>query len=308
MGRYIARRLLLMILVLFGISVMTFFMSFVLPGDPARVIAGPRAPESALNVMRHKWGLDRPIPVQYIRYMGRLLRGDLGRSFYTKLEVLPAILQRMPATLRLAVAGILAELLIGIPVGMLSAVRQYSWIDRLSMIMALLGICLPTFFVGLILLYAFAFKLSIFPLGGYGGLQHIILPALTIGLAGGAWYARILRSSMLDILSADFIRTARAKGLPERIVIIRHAFRNAMGPIVTMIGADIGYFFGGVLLIERVFAWPGIGLQAWTAIDYLDVPMIMGTVLVAAVFIVLANLVVDVLRFAVDPRIRDTVV
>jgi len=308
MGHYLARRLLLMVVVLTGISMMTFFLSFVMPGDPARAIAGPRASEEALDTLREKWGLDQPLPIQYLRYMGRLLRGDLGRSYYTRLEVLPAIIHRLPATLRLAAAGILAELLIGIPVGILSAVKQYSWTDRVGMIGALLGICLPTFFLGLLLLYFFAYKLSLFPLGGIGGIHYMILPALTIGLAGGAWYARVLRSSMLDILHADYIRTARAKGLTERVVIGRHALRNAIGPIVTMIGADIGFFFGGILVIEKVFAWPGIGLQAWTAIDYLDVPMIMGTVLVAAVFIVSANLAVDILRFALDPRIRDRAV
>jgi len=304
MQTYLIRRFLTTIVVLFGVSLMTFAISFLLPGDPARTIAGPRASEDVVRELRQEWGLDQPVPVQYVRYMSRLLRGDLGRSFLTKREVLDSILLRLPATAELALAGELAILLIGIPVGIISAIKHYTAFDRVSMLTALLGICLPRFFLGLLALYVFAFKLSVFPLGGYGGLKHVLLPALTLGLTGGAWYARVLRSSMLDIIQADYIRTARSKGLRESVVILRHALRNAAGPVVTMIGSDVGSLLGGTLILEKVFGWPGIGLQAWTAIDYMDIPLIMGTVLVGAVFIVGGNFLADIARGIVDPRIR----
>jgi len=301
---YLTRRLLWMLFVLFGISIITFFLTVLLPSDPARVIAGPRASPEAIAKMRESWGLNLPVHVQYMRYLGRLIRGDWGRSFYLRTDVLPAILHRLPATLQLALAGALAQLLIGVPVGLISALKQRSWLDRITMIFSLLGICTPPFVLGLLLLYYFGFRLPIFPLGGYGKPQHLVLPALTLGLSGGAWYARILRSSVLEVVSADYVRTARAKGLYERVVVLRHILRNAIGPIVTMVGSDLGYFLGGVLVVERVFAWPGIGSQAWAAIEYEDVPMIMGTVIFAAFFIVVANLLVDIAQTFVDPRVR----
>jgi len=304
MQRYFLRRSLWMLVVLFGISLITFLLTVAMPSDPARMIAGPRVPEEVLENIRRQWGLDQPVHVQYVRYMSRMLRGDWGRSFYMRVEVLPAILQRVPATLQLALAGALIELLLGLPVGLISALKQRSLFDRASMLFSLFGVCMPGFVLGILLLYYFGFRLELFPLGGYGQLNQIVLPALTIGVAGGAWYARILRSSILDIVNADHVRTARAKGLPERTVVTRHILRNALSPIVTMFGSDLGYFLGGVLVVEKVFAWPGIGLQAWTAIEYQDVPMIMGTVMLAAFFIVMANLLVDIAQAAVDPRIR----
>jgi len=306
MGRYILRRSLWMLFILFGISVITFLLTVVLPSDPARVIAGPRAPKDVLENIRRQWGLDQPVYVQYLRYLGRMLRGDWGRSFYLRVEVLPAILRRLPATLQLALAGAVLEVLLGLPVGLLSALKSRSAFDRVSMLLSLLGVCTPGFVLGILLLYYLGFRLNLFPLGGYGRFSQIVLPAMTIGVAGGAWYARILRSSVLDIVNADHVRTARAKGLPEHAVIRRHILRNALSPIVTMFGADLGYFLGGVLVVEKVFAWPGIGLQAWTAIEYQDVPMIMGTVMLAAFFIIVANLLVDLAQAVVDPRVRLT--
>lgn len=304
MQRYVIRRLLWMLFILFGISLITFILTVLLPSDPARVIAGPRASAEAVEKLRESWGLNQPVHVQYSRYIGRLLQGDWGRSFYTRREVLSSILDRLPATLQLALAGALAQLLIGIPVGLISALKQHSWLDRTAMLFSLLGFCTPVFVLGLLLLYYFGFILPIFPIGGYGEFKHLVLPALTIGLAGGAWYARFLRSSILDVMNADYVRTARAKGLPEYAVVFRHIVRNALGPIITMIGSDLGYFLGGVLVIERVFNWPGIGQQAWTAIEFEDVPMIMGTVIFAAFFIVTANLLVDIVQGVVDPLVR----
>lgn len=293
-----------MIFILLGISAITFVLTVALPSDPARVIAGPRASKEVIENIRQQWGLDQPVHIQYFRYMSRMLTGDWGRSFYLRVEVLPAILERLPATLLLALAGTVVQLLLGLPVGLISALKQHSPADRVLMFLSLLGVCTPGFVLGLVLLYYLAFRLPLFPLGGYGQLQHLLLPALTIGLANGAWYARILRSSVLDIVNADYVRTARAKGLRERAVVLVHIMRNALAPIVTMLGADLGYFLGGVLVVEKVFAWPGIGLQAWTAIEYQDVPMIMGTVVLASFFIVMANLLVDMAQAWLDPRIR----
>jgi peptide/nickel transport system permease protein len=304
MQQYVTRRLIWLVVVLIGISVVAFALVYVLPGDPARVIAGPRASQEAVNTLRVKWGLDRPLPVQYLDYMKRVFRGDLGRSFYFKVEVFPAILHRLPASGLLAACGLLVALLVGVPTGVISAVRQYSWMDRTVMLASLAGITLPVFFQGLLLIYVLAYLLNLFPIGGYGGVRHIVLPAVTLGIHTGAWYARVLRSAMLDIMGEDYVRTARAKGLRETVVIVRHALRNALGPLITMVGADMGYYLGGVLVVERIFGWPGIGMQAWSAIAYRDMPMIMGTVLFAAFFVVLANLAVDVLQVFVDPRIR----
>lgn len=291
-------------MVLWGTSAIAFSLIHILPGDPARVIAGPKASADAVEVLRIKWELDKPLPVQYVNYMKRVLHGDLGRSYWFKMDVFPTLVHRLPATAMLAAASLLIGLLLGIPAGVISAVRQHSWMDAAVMFTSILGITLPAFFVGLLLLYLFAFRIPLFPLGGYGGVSHLILPAVTLGIRGAAWYARVLRSTMLDILGEDYIRTARAKGLRENLVIARHALPNALGPIVTMVGADMGSFLGGVLVVEKVFSWPGIGLHAWNAINFRDMPMIMGTLLFGAFFVVLANLVVDVFQVFVDPRIR----
>ena len=304
MREYIFRRLIGLALVLLGVSVITFSVIYVLPGDPARVIAGQRASEESLEGLRVKWGLDKPIVEQYTNYMQRLLRGDMGRSFHMKVEVFPAILDRLPATGMLAGSGLLVALLIGIPAGVISAVRQYDWADHTVMVASLTGISLPAFLQGLLLIYFLAYAVPIFPIGGYGELRHLVLPAVTLGIHSGAWYARILRSIMLDILGEDYIRTAVSKGLRGYLVITRHGLRNALGPIVTMVGADLGYYLGGVLVVEKVFGWPGIGMFAWTSIAYRDMPVIMATVLAGAFFLVLANLLVDAIQVFIDPRTR----
>jgi peptide/nickel transport system permease protein len=307
---YIARRLLWLVVVLALISIVTFVVIYAVPADPARTFA-PNASAQAVANIRHQWGLDQPLWVQYVRYLGRLLHGDLGWSYHISQPVLSAILQRAPATAELAVAGLIMELAIGIPVGIASAVRQYGVADRAGMVLSLIGVSAPTFGVGLLLLYYFGYVLGWFPLSGFGpgfplNLSYLFLPALAIGLSGGAYYARLLRSSLLDVLKADYVRTARAKGLGEGRVILRHALPNAITPVVTQIGLDFGYFLGGIVVVEQVFAWPGIGFQAWQAIDNLDVPMIMGTVLFAAFCVTLMNLVIDVLYAFIDPRVSLT--
>ena len=307
MGKYILRRLLWMVVVLFFVSLLTFGLFFIGQSNPAKAIVGTHASPANLARVTKYYGFDRPIWVQYGLYMGHLLRGDLGTSYQTQLQVTQSILQRFPATVMVALMGILFELVIGIPIGILSALRQYSAADRVFTVFSLLGIAAPTFWLGMILLYVFAFVLPIFPLGGYNGwpyVQYAILPGLTLGLGGAAWYSRMLRSRMLDILNADYVKAARAKGLPERTVVRRHILRNAWSPIITLLGMDFGWFLGGVLIIEIVFGIPGIGKQAWDAIQNEDRPMIMGTVLFAALLVVVSNLVVDIAYTWLDPRVR----
>ena len=231
----------------------------------------------------------------------------MGYSYETQLPVATAILQRFPATVMIAMFGIFFELLIGIPVGMTSALKQYGIRDRTFTVLSLLFLSMPMFFLGMILMYLFAFQWQIFPLGGYEGWTaplYGILPGLTLGLTGAAWYSRLLRSSMLDILNADYVKAARAKGLPERTVVWRHIMRNAWSPIVTLLGMDVGWFLGGVLIIEIVFGIPGIGGQAYQAIQTQDLPLIMGTVLFAALLVTVSNFVVDLAYTWLDPRVK----
>jgi peptide/nickel transport system permease protein len=244
--------------------------------------------------------------VQYVRYLGRAIQGDLGNSTRDKRPVLQAVIQRLPATIELAVVGLFVELAIGAPLGILAALRPGSWIDQVATIMALIGISIPQFALGLVALYLFGYVIPIFPLGGYGTLHHLILPALVLGVGGSAFYSRVLRNSVLDVVNEDYIRTAHSKGLTPRRVLFHHILRNALIPVVTLAGLDLALLLGGVVVIEAVFGWPGIGLQAWSAIRNQDTPMIMGTVLFAASAVVFINLLVDVLYIALDPTVRLT--
>lgn len=306
MTAYLIRRLLGALGVIFGVATISFLLVFLMPGDAARMYAGPRAPEETVQRIRVLWGLDQPLPVQYIRYMGRAIQGDLGQSTRDKRPVLQAVVERLPATVQLAVAGLFIELLVGIPLGILAATRPGSWIDQLATIVALVGVSIPQFALGLVALYVFGFLIPIFPLGGYGTPLHLVLPALVLGVGGTAFYSRVLRNSILEVSGEDYVRTARAKGLSPRTVLSRHILRNALMPVVTLAGLDLALLLGGVVVIEAVFGWPGIGLQAWTAIRNQDTPMIMGTVLFASVAVVFLNLFVDVLYIAIDPRVRLT--
>ncbi|MGQ9910227.1 MAG: ABC transporter permease [Candidatus Flexifilum sp.] len=290
--------------VILGVATISFVLVFMMPGDAARMYAGPRAPEETVERIREQWGLNDPLPVQYVRYLARALQGDLGRSTRDQRPVTVAVVERLPATLQLALAGLFVELAIGIPLGVLAATRPGSFWDNASTAGALIGISLPPFAFGLVMLYLFGFVIPIFPLGGYGGIEHLILPALVLGLGGAAFYARVLRNSMLEVIGDDYIRTARAKGLPPRAVLTRHVLRNALLPVVTVAGVDLAQLLGGVVVIEAVFGWPGIGFQAWQAIRNQDTPMIMGTVLVAASAVVVMNLLIDLLYVALDPRVR----
>ena len=300
---YIARRLLLAVGVIFGVSIFTFILAFMVPADPARVYAGSNATAQTVASIREQLGLNRPLPVQYLDYVGRALHGDLGMSYKLQTPVWTAITSRFPYSAALAAAGIFVELLIGIPVGILSAVRPHSWLDRGAMGFALLGVSAPQFWLGLVLLYTFGYVWRIFPLGLAQSPSAIVLPAITIGLSGGVWYARILRSSMLETLGADYIRTGRAKGLTGFRVVMRHALPNAITPIVTQLGLDMAYFLGGIVVVEGVFGWPGVGQLAYQAIQNDDIPLIMVTVLFYAVIIVLVNIVTDLLYAVLNPRV-----
>jgi peptide/nickel transport system permease protein len=303
MGIYVARRLLLAVGVIFGVSLITFILAFLVPADPARVYAGSNASAQTVANIRQQLGLNRPLPVQYLDYVGRALHGDFGTSYKLQTPVLSAIESRFPYTAALAAAGILVELLIGIPIGIVSAVRPRSWLDRGAMGFAMVGVAAPQFWLGLLLLYTFGYLWPIFPLGLAQSPSSIVLPAITVGLSGGVWYARVLRSSMLETLGADYVRTARAKGLRGGMVVLRHALPNAITPIVTQIGLDMAYFLGGIVVVESVFGWPGVGQLAYQAIQNDDIPLIMGTVLFSAIAIVLINIVIDVLYAVLNPRV-----
>ncbi len=304
MAAYLVRRLAQSVVILLGVTAITFALLYALPADPARMIAGRSATADTVQRIRAELGLDQPLPVQYARYLGRLVRGDLGRSYAQKIQVADLLWSRLPATALLMVGGIAFELLIGLPAGMLAALRRRSRLDQLVMVAAFVGVSAPQFVVGLFLLYWLAYRWGLFPLGGYGTAAHLVLPAFALGIAGGGWYARVMRSSMLDVIHQDYVRTARAKGLSEARVVLRHAVRNALLPVVSMVGLDIGTFMGGVVVVETVFSWPGIGQLAWQAIQIVDIPVIMGVVVVSALAITTGNLLADLVYPLLDPKIR----
>jgi peptide/nickel transport system permease protein len=301
---YLARRLAASLFILLGVSVVTFGLTFIVPADPVVVLAGRNSTPEVRAQIRHQLGLDRPLPEQYAIYLGRLVKGDLGKSYARKSDVGALIASRLPPTLLLMLAAVVAELLIGLPAGIYAASRRGRLGDKIAMTLSFASVSTPHFVMGLTLLYLFAYLLSWFPLGGYGSFSQLILPALTLGLAGGGWYSRMMRSSMIEVLRNDYIRTARAKGMPEWRVILKHGLRNAFLPIIAMIGLDVGIFMSGVVVVENVFGWPGIGQLMWQAIQSLDIPIIMGVTTVAACFIVLGNLIADMIAPLIDPRIR----
>ena len=268
------------------------------------MIAGRSATPETVASIRAQLGLDQPIPVQYGRYLGNLIQGDLGRSYVQKAEVSQLIASRLPATLQLMAAAIFFQLLIGLPAGIYAATRRDRVSDKAVMIASFIGVSAPQFVVGLLLIYFFAHLLGLFPLGGYGTFAHVVLPAMTLGITIAGWYSRMSRSSMVETLRQDYIRTARAKGLSEWRVVLVHGLRNAVLPIIAMIGIDIGLYMQGVVVVEAVFGWPGIGQLAWLAIQRVDIPIIMGVTLVAAVGIVVGNLLADIATSFVDPRVR----
>lgn len=304
MAAYLIRRLLVSLLILLGVSFITFVLLYVLPADPVRQIAGRSATAATVENIRRELGLDQPFLIQYGRYLAGLVQGDLGRSYLQKTEVAELIASRLPATLLLMLAAIVAELVLGLTIGIIAALKRGTVLDQTLMMTGFITVSAPQFVVALLLLYVFAVKLGWFPIGGYGTFAHLVLPALTLGILGSGWYSRMMRSSMIEVLRADFIRTARAKGLGRARVVLGHALPNAILPIIAMIGIDIGIFMGGIVVVESVFGWPGIGQLAWQAIQRVDIPIIMGVTLVSALAIVLGNLLADLVAPLIDPRIK----
>ncbi|MFN3285433.1 MAG: ABC transporter permease [bacterium] len=304
MGAYILRRLALAVPTLVGVTVVVFALIRLVPGDPARLVLGLQASEEEVQRLRVQLGLDQPLPVQYARFLGRLLQGDLGRSVVTGEPVAREIAARLPATVQLAVASTLVATAAGMAAGVISATRQYSWADYLVMTVALFGISLPVFWLGLMLMLLFSVHLRWLPAGGYGTPAHLVLPTVTLAAFSVAIIARMTRSSLLEVLHQDYVRTAWAKGLGARAVVLRHALKNALIPVVTVIGLQFGGLLGGAILTETVFAWPGMGRLLVGAIVARDYPVVQGVVLVFAALFTLVNLAVDVLYAYVDPRIH----
>lgn len=304
MGAYVLRRLALAIPTLIGVTVVVFALIRLVPGDPARLVLGLQASEEEVQRLRSQLGLDQPLPVQYVRFLGRLVQGDLGRSVVTGEPVVREIAARLPATVQLAVTSTVVAAAVGVAAGVVSATRQYSWLDYLVMTVALFGISLPVFWLGLMLMLLFSVHLRWLPAGGYGTPAHLVLPTVTLAAFSVAIIARMTRSSLLEVLHQDYVRTARAKGLSARAVVLRHALKNALIPVVTVIGLQFGGLLGGAILTETVFAWPGMGRLLVGAIVARDYPVVQGAVLVFAALFTLVNLAVDVLYAYVDPRIH----
>jgi peptide/nickel transport system permease protein/oligopeptide transport system permease protein len=304
MLQYVVKRLISTIPVLLGISLLLFFMLRMLPGDPAQVLAGQMASQEDIKLIRHQLGLDRPIIVQYGLFLGRLTRFDLGRSARTQSPVIKEVWARLPNTVLLAVAAITLACCFGIPAGIISATRPYTWIDYLFTSMALFGISMPVFWLGLMLVVIFSVILQWLPAGGTGSWKHIILPSFTLAAFVVAFITRMTRASMMEALSQDYTTTARSKGLEERVVIVKHALKNALIPIITVVGLQFGLLLGGAVLTETVFAWPGLGRLIVDSILARDYPVIQGTILIFGLLYILVNLVVDIIYAFVDPRIR----
>jgi peptide/nickel transport system permease protein len=332
MGQYIARRLLALIPVLLGVSLVVFMLIRMIPGDPVIIMLGERARPEDIERVREEMGFNRPVYVQYIEWMGRILRGDLGTSIINRTAVMDELKYRLSATIEMILVGMLIGLVIGVSIGIISALRRNSWIDLLATAGALLGVSMPIYWLALILVYALAVNRQIFPpsarldanldvvrhtgfmlidtllmgdLRLFGNaLWHLILPSFVLSTVVMPILARLTRSSMLEVMRQDYVRTAEAKGLTRRVVIVRHALKNALLPIVTVIGLQLGGLLGGALLTETIFSWPGMGLWTYRAILSRDYPIVQGAVLVSASIYVFVNLLVDISYAYLDPRIR----
>jgi len=301
---YIVRRFLAAFGVLIGVSLLVFLMLQLIPGDPVYQILGEMATEEQAVAMRARLGLDQPLHIQYFRFMSGALRGDLGRSIVTNRSISDEIARRFPLTVRIALYAVLIQSIIGCSLGILASLKHRKWPDNAAMLGALLGVSSPSFWLALILMLVFSVWLEWLPISGYTDWRSLVLPSLTLGLLGGGRIARMTRSSMLEVLRQDYVRTARAKGLAERVVVFKHAFKNAIIPIITLIGMDFGSLLGGALITETVFAIPGVAQLAITGISRRDFPMVQGVVLVMAVVFTMTNLLVDIVYSLVNPRIR----
>jgi len=299
----LTRRLLLTLPTLLGVLVVAFLLLNVAPGDPVTAMVGERADSATIARLRAELRLDDPLPAQFAHYVWGVVRGDLGRSYITQRPIVQDLRERFPKTAELALAAMALAAVSGITLGMLAAVRPGGAVDRIAMLLSYLGVSFPVYWVGLLLILVFAVALQWLPPSGSGGLAYLLLPALTLGMRSIAFLARMTRAAMLDVLSSDFVRTARAKGLAERAVVLRHGFRNALVPVITVLGLDTGNYLTGSILTETIFGWPGLGRYVLTAIDKRDLPAIQGSILFMSVVFVVVNLVTDLLYAKADPRI-----
>ena len=306
MGRYIYKRFLQLIPILLGVATVTFLIMYVIPGDPVLSLVGERYDEDTLERLREEMGLNKPLPLRYLHYLLDTVRLDLGRSFITGRPVIDSIREYFPRTLLLAASAMFLAVVGGLAIGVISALDRFRWLGRVLMMTSLVGVSIPVFWLGLLLIYLFSIKLSLLPPSGYGGgsLNYLILPAVTLSFASLATVARVSRSAFLEISSEEFARTARAKGLNEFVVYGKHLFRNALIPVITIVGTDFGSYLSGSVLTESIFGWPGLGRFIVRAILKRDFPVIQGSVLFMAVLFILVNLAVDISYGIVDPRIR----
>ena len=303
MTRFLALRFALLFPTLLGVLVVTFLLLYVAPGDPVQAMVGERADAETIARLRAELRLDDPLPTQFVRYAGSAVRGDLGRSYITGRPILTDLLERFPATLRLAGAAMLFATLLGVSIGIYGAWRPGSWGDRASALLAYAGVSFPVYWVGLLLILVFAVSLQWLPPSGYGGFAFLVLPAVTLGMRSVAFLSRMTRAAMSEVLGSDFVRTARAKGLGERPVVLGHALRNALLPVITVLGLDFGSYLTGSILTETIFSWPGVGRYVLTAIEKRDLPAVQGSILFLSLVFVVVNLVTDLLYAKVDPRV-----
>lgn len=306
MLKYIIRRLLLVIPVFIGVSLIAFIIMKLTPGDPVLNVLGmqPTGDPSFIAAMRAELGLDDPIYIQYGKFLWRILHGDLGRSIGSNKPVILLVSEALPRTLLLVVSSMLVAIAIGIPIGVVSAVKQRSAVDHATRVGSIFAASLPDFWLGLMLMLVFSYYLGLTPISGYGRPEHIILPAATLGIGLAGLITRLTRSSMLEVIRQDYIRVAKAKGLSERSVIFKHALRNALIPIVTVLGLQFGFLLAGAFFVEWVFAWPGIGRLAVQAIQQRDYPVVLGALLVTSVAYVIINIIVDIIYSYIDPRVQ----
>jgi ABC-type dipeptide/oligopeptide/nickel transport system permease component len=302
--RYLTGRVLLLIPTLAGVLAVTFFLLYVAPGDPVQSMVGERADPETIARLRAELRLDDPLPTQFLHYSSGVLRGDLGTSYITRRPILDDLVQRFPATLKLAAAAMSIAVVFGLAAGIYGAWRPGSWGDRIATFGAYLAVSFPVYWVGLILILVFAVSLKWFPPSGSGGIAFLVLPAVTLGMRSIAFIARIARTAMQEALASDYVRTARAKGLGEGRVVLRHGLRNAWLPVVTVIGLDFGSYLTGSILTETIFAWPGVGRYVLTAIEKRDLPAIQGSILFLSLVFVLVNLITDLIYAKVDPRVE----
>jgi len=304
MTPYIIRRLALSLVVLIGVSALVFGLIHLAPGDPARLMLYDTAPEEEVQAMRKTLGLDQPLYLQYWLFLSNALRGNLGRSLYYKEPALRIILEHLPATAELTFAALLVSLVVAVPMGIVSAVRRDTVWDYAGMLLATIGQATPVFWLGLMFILLFSVQWTVLPSSGRGGIENLLMPAVTLGAPLMALVTRLVRSGMLDILGEDYIRTARAKGLPNPAIVYRHALRNMLIPLITVVGLQLGALLGGAVITETIFAWPGVGRLVVTAITARDYPLVQAATLLVSVYFVGINLLLDVLYVYIDPRIR----